>query len=99
MNDAAGGRRRASGGFRTTLASGIDHNGQAGGTVAQTGATGKAGGSAADASVGPAADNTAGPAADVSADTRALTGAGPGLRPGAERGLRTLPAVLVAVAG
>ena len=59
--------------------------------MAQTGATGKASGSAADASTGPAAD--------VPAGTRALAGAGPGLRPGAERGLRTLPAVLVAVAG
>jgi len=59
--------------------------------VAQTGATGKAGGSAAGASVGPAADVSAGPGAQSGADAPA----------GADgrRGLRTLPAVLVAVAG
>jgi apolipoprotein N-acyltransferase len=59
--------------------------------VAQTGATGKAGGSAADASVIPAAD--------VPADAGGAARAGLGPRPGAGGGLRTLPAVLVAVAG
>jgi apolipoprotein N-acyltransferase len=59
--------------------------------VAQTGATGKAGGSAADASVAGAAD--------VPADAGAPAGAGLGQRPGPDSGLRTLPALLVAVAG
>ncbi len=59
--------------------------------MAQTGATGKAGGSAADASVVPAAD--------VPADAGGAARAGLDPRPGAGRGLRTLPAVLVAVAG
>jgi len=74
--------------------------------VAQTGATGNAGGSAADAAVGPAADNSAGPAADVPAGPGADVSAGPGVPAGARaggtrgrRGLRTLPAVLVALAG
>jgi apolipoprotein N-acyltransferase len=58
--------------------------------VTQTGATGNAGGSAADAAAGPAADVSAHP--DRSGvDARAEASAG--------RGLRTLPAVLVAVAG
>ena len=74
--------------------------------MAQTGATGNAGGSAADAAVGPAADNSAGPAADVPAGPGADVSAGPGVPAGARaggtrgrRGLRTLPAVLVALAG
>jgi apolipoprotein N-acyltransferase len=66
--------------------------------VAQTGATGSTGGSAADAAVGPVADVSAGSAADVSADPGGRTAADAG-GPGGRGGLRTLPAVLVAVAG
>jgi apolipoprotein N-acyltransferase len=58
--------------------------------VTQTGATGNAGGSAADAAAGPAADVPAGPA---------RSGVGGQAGAAAERGLRTLPAVLTAVAG
>ena len=58
--------------------------------MAQTGATGNAGGSAADAAVGPAADVSAGPGGHAAVDAGGS---------GGRRGLRTLPAVLVAVAG
>jgi apolipoprotein N-acyltransferase len=58
--------------------------------VTQTGATGNAGGSAAGAAAGPAADVRAGPG---------RSGAGAQAGASAGRGLRTLPAVLTAVAG
>ena len=58
--------------------------------MTQTGATGNAGGSAADAAAGPAADVPASPG---------RSGVGGQAGAGAERGLRTLPAVLTAVAG